>query len=194
MGAVSSVIRNDGRGDGEDERFAFGAAIATLILGLFLACALLLVAGNLIFLLVSGATPNVPFDSGASPREMWRGLFPVPLPWWVFLIAAAGWVVVLALNWTPERWMVRMVGPLRLIATPVTTAILSILTAIAALTWSMWIADGYDARFGIPIALLLGVSVAALLRFRVINRAPAPGASATSVGWSARSSDDEADG
>lgn len=154
----------------DDEVVGRRAAYGTLGLAVFAVVALLLLAANLVILLVTGAQPNELESARQTAWLQWRGRFPIEIPWWLFLVSAAGWIAVLRMVWRPERHYVRRVGPIFLLAGASIVALLSGVTAVVAGTWARWYyRDGWELYL-IPVALLVIVAVVAGTRAVQLNR------------------------
>jgi len=137
--------------------------------------AFLLVAANLVILLASGAEPNPLEGYRTSAWLQWRGRFSIIVPWWAFLVLAAGWVMVLRLVWNPESTHLRMVGPLRLMASPAIVAVLALVSAGSALTWAHWYHVDGQALYLIPVVSLVIIAVVSSYRHHTTRRHPSRG-------------------
>lgn len=153
------------------------AAVATSVLALVgIIAPLLVLAGGLVFLLATGAEPN-PAVPGVDQKALaeWKGLLPIVVPWWYFLVVALAWLAVLIAVWAPEHaYLARWGRRVFLFASPLATGVLVLITAMAAFISGLYY-EPVDAFLGvgtylIPIVACLGVAVAAFWRERVITR------------------------
>lgn len=145
--------------------FAFRGAIALMVIALIEAIVgFLIPAVDLMILLVTGAEPNVPEGPGVSTLEMWRGLMPITVPWWLYLTVALSLGGLLVLTYRPERqYRATMHGNLLLRNTPFFLAFWAFLWAGLSLGSTMYFTTSGVGLYWIPSSASLIVFVAAII-------------------------------
>ncbi len=156
----------------DDTRIGRGAAIATVVLAIvgLVGTAVFMVTG-LVMNIIADPDP-VTDDPSARVWERYKGIFPLEMPWWVYLLPALGWIIVLVAVWKPKRSFMGMSrkGGLVMFASPGFTAGFATLTAIAALTTGLYMPEPRYGLFWIPAAVLGATAVVAGVRARVLSR------------------------
>lgn len=105
------------RQQGIGRRLAF---VNMAVVGVQLAVSGLLLIVNLLAAPLSGQQPH-PTPEGAVRRTLtsWRGLMPIDVPWWVFLLLGFASLALLILIWNPKRHYVEpFTGKVVVMATP----------------------------------------------------------------------------
>ncbi len=147
------------------------AAIATFALAMGLVAVFLVWILDLVILLATGQSNQVPGGPDLRAWEEAKGLMPIVIPWWVYLVFVGGWAIVLAMVWRPERSYFERWGRFGvLIASPTFTGIFALVTGFATLSSGVYFeAEGWGL-YPVPGVLLVVIAFVAFGREVAIRR------------------------